>query len=152
MDLSRGIVGLWPNGGSQQSKGYEMDKKARKFIKRVIKSSPRSYKYGENSKDWLAEKEAVAKRIAELAENGKVAIIESGRDCDGVEYWGNVSIIPASVVAYNHWYDETDKWADGPFYGQLARVSDTEEVEYSSRDRGMEAFEDGHPHVIYSSM
>lgn len=38
--------------------------------------------------------------IAACAENGKVAVVESGRDCDGVQYSGHVRIIDATMAAY----------------------------------------------------
>lgn len=88
--------------------------------------------------------------IMELAENGLIAVIESGRDCDGVEYEGSVYVIEASVDAYEALDDDIGKWADGPYRLQIARPSDAESVEYTSRDLVMEAHEDGHRHSIVS--
>lgn len=117
-----------------------MDKKMRKLCKKIAGTAL----YGRS--DWLAEREAIASRIAELAENGKVAIVESGMDCDGVQYSGRAAVIPASVMAYELFDRKTGEWADGPYSLGFARPS--EKVEYSSRDLGMEAFENGHPWVL----
>ena len=88
--------------------------------------------------------------IAELAEDGMVAAVESGRDCDGVEYSGKVCVIEATLAAFDKLHDDTAEWADGPFRFDLMRVSEAKKVEYESRDLVMEAHEDGHRHVIYS--
>jgi hypothetical protein len=69
-----------------------------------------------------------------------------------VEYSGRLhDPIPATRQAYYDLYDHTAKWADGPFYFSIISPSEASKIHYSSRDRTLEAFEDGHPHVIYSS-
>ena len=88
--------------------------------------------------------------LRQMAEGGKIAAIESGRDCDCVEYSGKVHIIDATVAAYNALHDDLSDWADGPFRLCLERPSVAQRVKYESRDLVMEAHEDGHPHVIYS--
>jgi hypothetical protein len=88
--------------------------------------------------------------LREWAEDGKIAVMESGRDCDCVEYSGSAHLIDATVAAYDELYERTAKWADGPFYFTLERPSVARGVEYESRDLVLEAFEDGHPHVVYS--
>lgn len=90
------------------------------------------------------------KALTELAEDGKIAVIESGRDCDCVEYFGQVHIIDATKQAYDKLYDDTAEWADGPFHFQLERPSVAEGVTPISRDLVMEAHENGHPHSIVS--
>lgn len=89
--------------------------------------------------------------IASIAEDGKVAWVESGRDCDCVEYSGRVHIVDATYQAYVELDERLGEWADGPYQLALCRVSETQSVTYESRDLVMEAHEDGHPHVIYSS-
>lgn len=119
-----------------------MNKKMRKLCKKIAGTAL----YGRS--DWLAVREETARRIAELAENGAVAVIESGMDCDGVQYSGHVHIIAASVVRLELLDKHTNEWADGPYYLSLERPSKARQVEYSSRDLGMEAFENGHPWVL----
>lgn len=89
--------------------------------------------------------------IDAFAEGGKVCAIESGRDCDGVQYDGRVHTIDASIKAWRELEDRIGQWADGPFRLSVAAPSTAALVRYSSRDLVMEAFEDGHPHVIHST-
>lgn len=88
--------------------------------------------------------------LRRIAEDGKVAYIESGRDCDCVEYDGRVHVVDATWEAFEKLQDDVGEWADGPFHLSLCRVSETRRVRYESRDLVMEAFEDGHPHHIVS--
>lgn len=87
-------------------------------------------------------------RLFALAEDGKIAVIESGRDCDGVAYSGCVTIVDANVEAVQAHIDHQVKWADGPVWFDLERPSAAAAIEYKSRDLTLEAFEDGHSHVI----
>lgn len=88
--------------------------------------------------------------LADMAEDGKVAYVESGRDCDGVEYSGCVHIMDATLEAYEALDTLIGEWADGPYQLALMRVSKTRSVTYESRDLVMEAHEDGHRHSICS--
>lgn len=90
----------------------------------------------------------LARAIRDCQIDGKIAVVESGRDCDGCEYSGKVSIVDATPEAYIAHEGHVGEWADGPFYLQIERP-DTK-VERTSRDLVLEAFEDGHPHVVYS--
>ena len=85
--------------------------------------------------------------IAECAEDGKVAVIESGMDCDCVQYSGHRHLIDANVKAYDALRRSIAESADGRIYLDIARPS--EDVEQSSRDLALEAFEDGHPYSIH---
>jgi hypothetical protein len=89
------------------------------------------------------------KRISDCAENGKVALIESGMDCDCVQYSGRVTIIDADWRKIDDEIDHIGKWADGPFCISIEKPSIANEIEYNSRDLALEAFEDGHPHLIH---
>lgn len=89
-------------------------------------------------------------RIADCAEDGQILVIESGRDCDGVEYTGRTRLIEATPAAFRALDDEIAEWADGPYELSVARPSERASIAYQSRDLVAEAHEDGHPHVIYS--
>lgn len=89
-------------------------------------------------------------RINELAEHGEVVVVESGRDCDCVEYSGRCHTIQATIDAYEALEDSIHEWADGPFHLDIMRPSEAESIRYSSRDLVLEAYEDGHPHSIVS--
>lgn len=91
------------------------------------------------------------RKLRDYAEDGKIAVIESGRDCDGVEYNGHVTILDANKKTVEEWVDSQLASADGPMHFALERPSVAKGIEYTSRDRTLEAFEDGHPGTIYSN-
>ncbi len=84
--------------------------------------------------------------IAQHAVNGRVAVVESGMDCDGVQYDGRVHEIDATVADFDALHDQIARWADGPFSLRVASLLD--HIEYRSRDRAAEAFENGHAHYL----
>ena len=92
-------------------------------------------------------RQSLIRRIAKLQVDGQVAVWESGRDCDSVRYRGFKCLIPATVAAFDALYEHEHQWADGPF--SLWVESPLLERQHCSRDLGMEAFENGHSHVIY---
>lgn len=99
--------------------------------------------------DPLQLKLPLALKISKAAEGGQIAVIESGMDCDGVRYWGDVTLIPATLTHFeNHWRKRA-KWSDGPFDLEIARPSEALQLRSGSRDLALEAFEDGHPHCLF---
>jgi hypothetical protein len=94
--------------------------------------------------------EQLRARIAACAEGGQILVIESGRDCDGVEYSGHTRIIDATLAAFRKLDAEIGEWADGPYSLDVDRPSIRGSIEPESRDLVLEAMEDGHRHVIYS--
>jgi len=87
--------------------------------------------------------------IKEYEHNGKLYLVESGRDCDGVQYSGTTHSCKADPWALRALEDGIGEWADGPFSLNLIKHEDLDEVEYTSRDLTLEAFEDGHQHILY---
>ena len=71
----------------------------------------------------MARNEDIEKAIAELAEHGRVAVVESGRDCDGVQYSGRVRIIRARLRDFLELEKRIFEWPDGPFHLSLERPS-----------------------------
>lgn len=93
---------------------------------------------------------AFINQIRTLAEDGKIALVESGMDCDGVRYSGSVRIVDATVAAVDAAIEHATDWADGPIYFGLEAPSvAAAEIEYESRDLVMEAFENGHPYSLH---
>ena len=90
-------------------------------------------------------------QMADCTENGKVALIESGMDCDCVRYSGRVHIVDATEQAVEDLFEHVAKWADGPFNLSFCKPSVAEQVQYTSRDLALEAFENGHPHSIHDT-
>lgn len=98
----------------------------------------------------LLECMRIERRIIECAEGGKVAVVESGRDCDCVEYSGHVRIIDATVEAFTWLDSQIGDWADGPYHLAIIKPSEAAGIRRESRDLVLEAMEDGHRHAIYS--
>ena len=79
-----------------------------------------------------------------------IAVVWSGRDCDGVRYSGQVYMVEATREAVIEHINHEYEWADGPCSWRLMRPSEARSIQYTSRDLTLEAFEDGHAHVIYA--
>ena len=124
-----------------------LSKHARHLIRKAWKMS-----WYSETRDYLEEREGLKRRIDELAEHGMICVLESGRDCDGVEYGGITYTISATVTHYEGLQRDIGMAADGPFRLRIIRCSEEGQHKYWSRDRGAEAFENGHAHVIYSSI
>ena len=101
--------------------------------------------------DYLAEKIHKIKKINSLAENGKILIIIGGCDCDGSEYYGQSYLVDANYTAVSHFENWQADGADGSIGFDYDRPSNECEYSYSSRDLALEAYENGHNHVIYRS-
>lgn len=87
-------------------------------------------------------------KLKSVAEHGEVAIVEGGMDCDGIQYFGYVTILPADVRAVEDHIAKRLAWADGPMNFQLMKPSEARDLEAESRDLGSEAYENGHQHVL----
>lgn len=99
---------------------------------------------------FLRERIETKRKIAECAEGGHVLVVESGRDCDGVEYWGRSRLIPARIEEFDKLHDRIAHWADGPFALAIRPPSERKAIEDAAgeRDRTLEAFENGHSYCI----
>lgn len=82
---------------------------------------------------------------------GQVGVITQGMDCDCTSYrYERVGEGFSCVAAFKKWDDERTEWLDGPESVWLVKPEEIEPEESFSRDLALEAFEDGHPHVIYA--
>ena len=124
------------------------ERKIKRLIRRAMSRIARDTRY-QVPFDWLERRAERAERMRALSEGGDVAIVHGSRDCDGVRVDGCVTIIRAHPLALEKWEALQDKWADGPWWASLARPSDVATLRPTSRDLTLEAFENGHPHVIY---
>lgn len=96
----------------------------------------------------LAERVSIAKLIKGCTEDGKVAVVTSGRDCDCSEFcWCSIKE-NLSAMKFIADRDDAYNWADGPMHIGICKPSERPEV--YSRDLAMEAHEDGHPHIVSS--
>lgn len=100
--------------------------------------------------DELAYRAKLGRTLAKYAEGGRVLIVESGRDCDGASWENRTFEIKAQVAAYIKMRDQKHEWADGPIWFQIDRPSARTRYDYQCRDLALEAFENGHPHIIHA--
>lgn len=70
-------------------------------------------------------------RINELAEHGEVVVVESGRDCDCVEYHGKLYTIQATLTAYENLRENIAEYVDEPFYLDIVRPSEAKLIRFS---------------------
>jgi len=94
------------------------------------------------------KRRAFHRAIAERSENGLIAMVWSGRDCDNVRYAGEVRLVKADWRSIEAADDDYNEWADGPCGYYLERPSVATGIHYRSRDLALEAFENGHAHHI----
>lgn len=122
----------------------DIDRQLKRLIRRALRRN-RSDRY---FTDHLAKRACIARLIAERAENGTVAIVYGGRDCDCVQVDNLVRIIPANVMEWERFAAEQDRNAEGPWWAQIAQPSDVRDLVSTERDLALEAFENGHPYTI----
>lgn len=84
------------------------------------------------------------KSITSNTENGWVAIVHGGMDCDCCCYEGNVSLVKATVKAVDAAVESLYVYAEGPIHWEIKSPSAASTVKSSSRDLALEAFENGH--------
>ena len=97
--------------------------------------------------DPLAEKAKLIAAIAEHAEHGLVGLSVTQMDCD-CSQWSTWFSIPATWVALERELRSIHDNAEGPVSWGLSEPP--AQPEYHSRDLALEAFENGHPHVVYA--
>lgn len=98
--------------------------------------------------DMLAKRARFKAAMLKVAEGGVVAVVEHGMDCDGVAYDGLVREVQALVMVVEALEWKIAKAADGTFGLRLMKPSEARLVQYESRDLTLEAFEEGHPHLL----
>lgn len=97
--------------------------------------------------DALAERADLAAEIAEKAINGRIKFVTNGMDCDGCAWEGRGYDIAANAMAVEKAIKDLYEGAEGPVGYYLAKPD--AQIKETHRDLGMEAYENGHPHVIY---
>ena len=84
-----------------------------------------------------------------MAEGGKVAVVWSGRDCDGVAYSGDVRLADATLSGLRRHIERYYEWADGPCNYILMSPSAAALIHPQERDLTTE-FEEGRQQCIYA--
>ena len=101
------------------------------------------------AQDARIRRMTIIRQVKEFAEQGKIAMVNSGMDCDCSRWENSVSVIRATVESVDKWVDDFYKNAEGPQSYRLERPSVAKKLQRSSRDLALEAFEDGHQHVVF---
>lgn len=125
----------------------------------IVQESIRRIRYGIRNElngltysdlnDRINERVRIAENIAGYADkDGKIWIQDGGRDCDMCESTSAPYPIPGGAFSYQHRLHMLYEWAEGPVWMWPVKPDQIEEAEYGSRDLALEAFEDGHPHVV----
>lgn len=113
---------------------YIPDAKRLKFLDRILAGRFEQAQARTNQrKHWLDQ-------IRTLQEDGQIRVIVWSRDCDHCEGWSTYVVPVASLEAR---IAKDFQYAEGPMHHTLARPSDQPDLP-ASRDRMLEAFEDGH--------
>ena len=122
---------------------YESDKYAELMVHilKVERARLREICY-----DKLEERSCFAEKIRSRAEDGKVAMVVSGMDCDCSQFTRSY-LYPANAFQLEKLMDICYMDAEGPT--SVYFVPPSERPESYSRDLAMEAYEDGHPHIVY---
>ena len=118
----------------------------KKFREITIKVS--GYNIFKDKVDLLEQRANLKIGLENCTENNIVAIFEDGMDCDCVKYSRTYHKKALSVMEYIKFKNNTYAWADGPVsvgYGKPSKHP----VESHSKDLAAEAYENGHPHVVY---
>lgn len=116
-------------------------------VKKIIKTHFRASR--NPAFDPLANRQRLKAEITSCAENGQVAIVYGGMDCDCSRWDNRVAIVTAATVIVERWIESYHEGAEGPQWTQIERPSEARKLEPSSRDLALEAFEDGHPQVVH---
>jgi hypothetical protein len=96
----------------------------------------------------INERAGYARRFAEVAENGRVALCRSGMDCDCTQYRTTTHMdVPVSLFAFVRSEHEHERWLDGTESVWFDRLSEQPEMHLSS-DRALAAYEDGHSSTV----
>lgn len=81
--------------------------------------------------------------LSALAEGGKIAVVNGGRDCDMSEWENSVSLMDANKATVEEWINRFYEYAEGPQWHYLERPSVALKLKRRSRDLALEAFENG---------
>lgn len=124
----------------------------RKFVRRVILRGGKfeNYRAVRNLSrvhHSINRRAAVRRAIDSVAVGGRVASVRSGMDCDCTQYFRKVTIdVPESLMKWQRDEDHHQSYLDGP---ESQWWEAPGEDEFRSADRALEAYENGHPSVVY---
>lgn len=99
----------------------------------------------------LRERRNIRQLIADRSVNGVLYVSTWSRDCDMCEGTYRHKLEADDLFqAYIDFWEQKAEDAEGPFAVHIITKEQYDCFQSSTRDRALEAFEDGHPHVIYA--
>ncbi len=107
------------------------------------------YGFSDSIHQRLTKRWDLLERIEAFSHNGRVAVNTGGRDCDMCVSDGDIRVIDATYTAFKALYDALEDSAEGPFWAYPIPWEEQANIRQTSRDLALEAFESGHPHVVY---
>lgn len=111
-------------------------------LRRLIRRSCRPAEH-----DRIANHARFVEQVRVCAEFGEVAVVYGGMDCDCSMWEDRVVLLPAVPVVVDKWICDYHDGAEGPQWTRISRPSRAPKKS-TSRDLALEAFENGHPHVV----
>lgn len=134
-------------------RGPVLNRWNRATLRKIIESETAAARRRLPAVDFTINERAQWKaQLDASTEGGRVAVCRSGMDCDCTKYFDvRITEAPASIVAWLRDHERHCEWLDGPESTWFDRPSNFVEGDcHESRDLILEAFEDGHPHVVYA--
>lgn len=129
-------------------------KAARDLVRKLLKCEPdRWTEFTEHSElHWnINQRGSMRAHFEAVQQNGKIGIIVAGMDCDCVKYhYEHVEPVPVSMMVWQRGEQKRCDYAEGPESVHYVSPNEVQHGAYWSRDLVMEAYEDGHSHVVYA--
>lgn len=132
--------------------GVEFTPELRRLFRRAVSRGTFARRGNATRIDHLINRRAAWKaQIEACAVGGRIGIVVSGMDCDCSQYYRErIADAPRNVVAWLREYERHCEWLDGPETTGFVRPDQVTDGHYESRDLALEAFEDGHAHVVFT--
>lgn len=98
----------------------------------------------------INERAELSAMVAGKVEAGRIGVIRAGMDCDCTQYHREYAVDFRGLVAFARHENSHYESLDGPESTNYVTPSRVDRSRNRSRDLALEAFEDGHPHVVFA--
>ena len=123
--------------------------KARRAFRMARKKFPVPAEDSRCMPESMERRVRLVAHLADIEVDGKVAQVSDAMDCD-CTHGRYVNHIPTpSPMAAMRWINAEYDEAEGPVRSHYASILEEQETGGKTRDLALEAWEDGHPHVVY---
>ena len=96
----------------------------------------------------IGERARLAKAISAKQRDGFVGLSVWQMDCDCAS-WTSFEVLKANTMVVDHYLDDLHANAEGRVSWHFVTPQEARDSVGEHRDHALEAFEDGHPHVVY---